>query len=81
MLALVIPGIDGIRRSRGAWFECREWWQAGGAHGGTRDCALHYNALHSKMGDKDVSLPTRMVLSSFAGMGAAIFCHPLDTVR
>mmetsp|Transcript_25323 Transcript_25323/g.41573 ORF Transcript_25323/g.41573 Transcript_25323/m.41573 type:complete len:352 (+) Transcript_25323:192-1247(+) len=28
-----------------------------------------------------VSLPTRMVLSAFAGMGAAIFCHPLDVIR
>jgi hypothetical protein len=26
-------------------------------------------------------LPTRMVLSAFAGMGAAIFCHPLDVIR
>lgn len=28
-----------------------------------------------------VSLPTRMVLSAFAGMGAAVVCHPLDVVR
>jgi solute carrier family 25 oxoglutarate transporter 11 len=28
-----------------------------------------------------VPLPTRMVLSAFAGMGAAVFCHPLDVVR
>ena len=26
-------------------------------------------------------LPTRMVLSAVAGMGAATFCHPLDVVR
>ena len=24
-----------------------------------------------------IALPTRMVLSAFSGMGAAIFCHPL----
>jgi solute carrier family 25 oxoglutarate transporter 11 len=28
-----------------------------------------------------IPLPTRMVLSAFAGMGAASFCHPLDVVR
>jgi solute carrier family 25 (mitochondrial oxoglutarate transporter), member 11 len=28
-----------------------------------------------------ISLPTRMVLSAFSGMGAAIFCHPLDVIR
>jgi hypothetical protein len=29
-----------------------------------------------------VPLPTRMVLSAFAGMGAVVFCHPpLDVVR
>mmetsp|Transcript_7017 Transcript_7017/g.17304 ORF Transcript_7017/g.17304 Transcript_7017/m.17304 type:complete len:368 (+) Transcript_7017:293-1396(+) len=28
-----------------------------------------------------ISLPTRMVLSATAGMGAAIFCHPLDVIR
>mmetsp|Transcript_125857 Transcript_125857/g.187839 ORF Transcript_125857/g.187839 Transcript_125857/m.187839 type:complete len:342 (-) Transcript_125857:80-1105(-) len=28
-----------------------------------------------------VPLPTRMVLSAVAGMGAATFCHPLDVVR
>ena len=28
-----------------------------------------------------VPLPTRMVLSAFSGMGAAIFCHPLDVIR
>ena len=28
-----------------------------------------------------VSLPTRMVLSAVAGMGAAIICHPLDVIR
>jgi len=28
-----------------------------------------------------ISLPTRMVLSAFAGMGAATICHPLDVVR
>jgi len=30
---------------------------------------------------KQLSLPMGMVLSSFAGMGAATFCHPLDTIR
>lgn len=28
-----------------------------------------------------IALPTRMVLSAFAGMGAATFCHPLDVIR
>lgn len=28
-----------------------------------------------------VPLPTRLVLSALAGMGAATFCHPLDVVR
>mmetsp|Transcript_2300 Transcript_2300/g.3203 ORF Transcript_2300/g.3203 Transcript_2300/m.3203 type:complete len:306 (+) Transcript_2300:94-1011(+) len=28
-----------------------------------------------------VSLPKRMVISSFAGMGAAVCCHPLDVLR
>jgi solute carrier family 25 oxoglutarate transporter 11 len=28
-----------------------------------------------------IPLPTRMVLSAFAGMGAASVCHPLDVVR
>ena len=30
---------------------------------------------------KTVSLPERMVLAAFGGMGAASFCHPIDTVR
>ena len=30
---------------------------------------------------KTVSLPERMVLAAFGGMGAATFCHPIDTVR
>lgn len=30
---------------------------------------------------RSVPLPTRMVLSAFAGMGAATVCHPLDVVR
>lgn len=36
------------------------------------------------MGDKtpaEVSLPLRMVMSAFAGMGAATACHPLDVLR
>jgi hypothetical protein len=28
-----------------------------------------------------VALPQRMVLSAFAGMGAATCCHPLDVMR
>ena len=28
-----------------------------------------------------IPLPTRMVLSAFAGMGAATVCHPLDVIR
>ncbi|CAJ1960688.1 unnamed protein product [Cylindrotheca closterium] len=28
-----------------------------------------------------IALPTRMVLSAFAGMGAATICHPLDVIR
>jgi len=28
-----------------------------------------------------VPLPTRLVLSALAGMGAATFCHPLDVIR
>lgn len=28
-----------------------------------------------------IPLPTRMVLSAVAGMGAATFCHPLDVIR
>ncbi|KAL3940554.1 MAG: hypothetical protein SGBAC_004933 [Bacillariaceae sp.] len=28
-----------------------------------------------------IALPTRMVLSALAGMGAATFCHPLDVIR
>ena len=28
-----------------------------------------------------IPLTTRMVLSAFAGMGAATFCHPLDVIR
>lgn len=28
-----------------------------------------------------IALPTRMVLSAMAGMGAATFCHPLDVIR
>uniref|UniRef100_A0A7S2I294 Mitochondrial carrier protein n=1 Tax=Helicotheca tamesis TaxID=374047 RepID=A0A7S2I294_9STRA len=28
-----------------------------------------------------IPLPQRMVISAFAGMGAATFCHPLDVIR
>ena len=28
-----------------------------------------------------VSLPERMVLAACGGMGAATFCHPIDTIR
>ena len=30
---------------------------------------------------KPVTLPERMVLAAFGGMGAATFCHPIDTIR
>jgi solute carrier family 25 (mitochondrial oxoglutarate transporter), member 11 len=38
-------------------------------------------AAMSKAEGTAITLPTRMVLSAFAGMGAATFCHPLDVIR
>ena len=31
--------------------------------------------------DHPISLPKRMVLAAFSGMGAATCCHPLDVIR
>lgn len=39
------------------------------------------NAESSESDSKSVPLPTRMVLSAVAGMGAATVCHPLDVIR
>lgn len=37
--------------------------------------------VSSKPSTDVIPLPTRMVLSAVAGMGAATFCHPLDVIR
>jgi solute carrier family 25 oxoglutarate transporter 11 len=37
--------------------------------------------VSSKPSTDMIPLPTRMVLSAVAGMGAATFCHPLDVIR
>lgn len=40
------------------------------------------STARTRMGETtEVSLPLRMVMSAFAGMGAATACHPLDVLR